>query len=490
MAIKAALQAKLGAGLALTPQLRQAIRMLQLSGLELEQELREAMEANPLLELLEPGDPDPSDEEEADDADVDGIADRTDDRDGASAEIQDETDAQDEGVDLDGFDDDWSERHDTPGARPEGDDDREDAAVSDGLHEHLLWQLRMDLHSTRDLDIGAALVDALDDDGYLRESLPSLAAAVALVPPAGEDEIRVVLKQLQQLDPLGCGARDLSECLLLQLAALACDTPGLALARRLAESHLDAVAKTRPERLAADLEVTADALDEALLLLRSLDPKPGARFSPVATEYVQPDAMVSRHRGAWVVRLARGPRLAVNRHYERLIGHCSREDDAYLRGQLQEARWLVKALENRGDTLQRVADAIVRVQSAFLDHGLEAMRPLTLREVAEQLELHESTISRATSRKYLRTPRGTFEFKFFFSAGLATDHGGAASATAVQAMLKRLIDAEPQAKPLSDQALADALKAAGIAVARRTVAKYREGLGIPPSSERGGPGPR
>jgi RNA polymerase sigma-54 factor len=219
----------------------------------------------------------------------------------------------------------------------------------------------------------------------------------------------------------------------------------------------------------------ADVL-EAIALVKSLDPKPGARFDGAPAEYVQPDAIALKQRGVWRVRMARGGGgLRLNAHYQGLIGRCSRDDDAYLRGQLQEARWLIKALENRGETLQRVAEAIVRTQSAFLDHGLEAMRPLTLRDVAEQLDLHESTISRATTRKYLRTPRGTFEFKFFFSTGLA----------AVQAMIRKMIEAEPSGKPLSDQSLADALKAEGIAVARRTVAKYREGLGIPPSSERG-----
>ena len=344
----------------------------------------------------------------------------------------------------------------------------------------------MSVHSARDEAIGEAVIDALDEDGYLREPLESLPAALPTGLDVTLDDIRALLRLVQQFDPLGCGASDLGECLDLQLAALSDDTPGLALARRLVASHLDAVAKQRPDKLAAELGVDALELAEGIALVKSLDPKPGSRFGGAPAEYVQPDAIAMKQRGVWRVRMARGGgALRLNAHYQGLIGRCSRDDDAYLRGQLQEARWLIKALENRGETLQRVAEAIVRTQSAFLDHGLEAMRPLTLRDVAEQLDLHESTISRATTRKYLRTPRGTFEFKFFFSAGLATEHGGSASSTAVQAMIRKMIAAEPEGKPLSDQALADALKAEGIAVARRTVAKYREGLGIPPSSERG-----
>ncbi|MGL6289645.1 MAG: RNA polymerase factor sigma-54 [Silanimonas sp.] len=489
--MKAALQTKLGTGLALTPQLRQAIRLLQLSQIELEAELRTAVESNPLLELTEPGDDDGAGDASSVDGeprgDVQDEALGADPSSTADAESTPDDDAQ---AAAEAFaDEEWTLGDDElgPRQREDGDDsEREDAQAAPGLHEHLRWQLRMSVHSARDEAIGEAVIDALDDDGYLREPLESLPAALPAELEVTLDEIRALLRLVQQFDPLGCGARDLAECLGLQLAALSEDTPGLVLAHRLTAGHLDAVAKQRPEKLAVELGVDAFALAEAIALVKSLDPKPGSRFGGAAAEYVQPDAVAVKQRGIWRVRMTRGGgALRLNAHYQGLIGRCSRNDDAYLRGQLQEARWLIKALENRGDTLLRVAEAIVRTQSAFLDHGLEAMRPLTLRDVAEQLDLHESTISRATTRKYLRTPRGTFEFKFFFSAGLATDHGGAASSTAVQAMIRKMIAAEPEGKPLSDQALADALKAEGIAVARRTVAKYREGLGIPPSSERG-----
>jgi RNA polymerase sigma-54 factor len=479
--MKPALQAKLGTALALTPQLRQAIRLLQLSQIELEAELQAAVESNPLLELAEPGD-----EEGAAAATLEGSSgdESPGDAEGPGAEAGDDL----AGIDDDLGGEDWTLGDEESGPRQRDDDDgeREEAGAAPGLNEHLRWQLRMSVHSARDEAIGEAVIDALGDDGYLREPLDALPAALPDGLEVTLDDVRALLRLVQQFDPIGCGARDLAECLGLQLAALSTDTPGLALAQRLVAGHLDAIARQRPDRLAAELGVDPADVLEAIALVKSLDPKPGARFDGAPAEYVQPDAIALKQRGVWRVRMARGGGgLRLNAHYQGLIGRCSRDDDAYLRGQLQEARWLIKALENRGETLQRVAEAIVRTQSAFLDHGLEAMRPLTLRDVAEQLDLHESTISRATTRKYLRTPRGTFEFKFFFSTGLATEHGGAASSTAVQAMIRKMIEAEPSGKPLSDQSLADALKAEGIAVARRTVAKYREGLGIPPSSERG-----
>ena len=495
--MKPALQTKLGAGLALTPQLRQAIRLLQLSQVELEAELLAAVESNPLLELAEGDEGAPAADGDAPaapaapgDADAASGSDVHDEALGTTA---DDAPADDSAAALEEFaetfaDEDWT-LDDAPAARAADDDEREreDASAEPGLHEHLRWQLRMSVYSARDEAIGEAVIDALDDDGYLREPLESLPAALPSEFEVSLDEVRALLRLVQQFDPLGCGARDLSECLLLQLGALSADTPGLALARTLAANHLEALAKQRADRLALELGVEPGELGEATILLKSLDPKPGARFGGAPAEYVQPDAIALKANGVWRVRMARsGGGLRLNAHYQGLIGRCSRDDDAYLKGQLQEARWLIKALENRGETLQRVAEAIVRAQSAFLDHGPEAMRPLTLREVAEPLGLHESTISRATTRKYLRTPRGTFEFKFFFSSGVATEHGGAAASTAVQAMIRKLIDAEPAGKPLSDQALADLLKADGIHVARRTVAKYREALGIPPSSERGG----
>lgn len=469
--MKPSLQTRLGQQLSLTPQLRQAIRLLQLSALELETELTEALESNPLLERSD----EPGFEESPPEAGSEG----------------DKPDGESERAEEERFDqaelDEWYES--PAGERRHGDGGEPEemtAAAPVDLHGHLLWQLQMSHLGPRDLSIGQAVIEAINDDGYLEGPVEDIQAALRPEIEASAAEIETVLHIVQHFDPVGVGARGLSECLCVQLGALSPDTPGLPLARRLCQDHLDGLAKLGAERLAGQLGETPEDMAQAVALLRSLDPKPGAQVGGGEAEYIAPDAVAYRQNGVWKVRLAAGsrPRLAINRHYESLIGKASREDDSYLRGQLQEARWLIKSLETRADTLERVARAIVRQQSAFLDHGNEAMRPLTLRQVAEELGLHESTISRATTRKYLHTPRGTFEFKHFFSSGIATDHGGAASATAIQAMIRKLVEAENPRSPLSDQKLAETLKAEGIPVARRTVAKYREAMNIPASNER------
>lgn len=475
--MKPTLQTRLGQQLSLTPQLRQAIRLLQLSALELEAELNLAVESNPLLEHEEEPEPVYTQDHTGEKPDEAPEA----------RETADDSPNADEFGPGDGAE--WFES--SAGGyerRGNGEDEPDEmgAAAPVDLHGHLLWQLHLSHLGPRDKAIGEALVEAINDDGYLEGPLEDIQAALSPQITADTAEIETVLHIIQHFDPVGAGARSLSECLGVQLSLLSADTPGLGLARELCRKHLDSLARLGAARLAAQVGETTEAMDQAVSLLRSLDPKPGARISAGEAEYVTPDAIAYRQGGVWKVMLAAGsqPRLAINRHYERLIGKASREDDHYLKGQLQEARWLIKSLETRADTLVRVARAIVRQQSGFLDHGSEAMRPLTLREVAEELGLHESTISRATTRKYLRTPRGTFEFKHFFSSGIATEHGGAASATAIQAMLRKLIDAENPRAPLSDQRLAEILKAEGIPVARRTVAKYREAMNISASNER------
>jgi RNA polymerase sigma-54 factor len=470
--MKPSLQIKLGQQLTLTPQLRLAIRLLQLSALELEQELSQALESNPLLER----------EDEAEESFEPGSAEPA----AEAAELAPDSDAPGEE-----FDEvpDFRWEDDAAGARGDGasGEEREDirAAPLD-LHEHLLWQLGLSHLNPRDLRIGTVVIEAIGDDGYLEGSVEDLQAALQPEIVASTSEIETVLHLIQRFDPVGVGARNLSECLCVQLSLLDAATPGWALARRIAGGHLDALAKLGPAKLAASLQASECEVEQAVALLRSLDPRPGARIGGGETEFIVPDAIAYRQGGVWKVATHNSaqPRLGINRRYERLIGTSGRENDTYLRAQLQEARWLLKSLETRADTLLRVARAIVRQQSAFLEHGAQAMRPLTLREVAEELGLHESTISRATTRKYLRTPRGTFEFKYFFGSGIATDSGGGASATAIQAMLRRLVEGENPRAPLSDAKLAELLKADGIPVARRTVAKYREAMNIPSSTER------
>lgn len=493
--MKASLQTKLGQQLTLTPQLRQAIRLLALSAADLEIEINLAIESNPLLERVE-------DAEDSNGGDDDGK--------GVDSQPS-VSEGQDEGVietQAPEFERDWetdevgSDHFGSSQDEPDSFNrtgtgntsntdfseyaDREQAAAPDGLQDHLLWQLHLTPLSQRDRQIGAALIEAIGDDGYLSDTVESIRDGLRPELEAGLDEIEAVRHRIQRFDPIGVAACDLSECLSVQLSLLSADTPGLTLARQLAAGQLEALAKLGADKLAHQLNQSATAIAEAIALLRSLDPRPGGQIASAPPDYITPDCIAFRQGGVWRVALANGaaPLLAINRRYEGLIGQASRDDAGYLRAQLQEARWLIRSLETRADTVLRVAQSIVRQQSGFLEYGPEAMRPLTLREVADELGLHESTISRSTTRKYLLTPRGTFEFKRFFTSGVATGDGGAASSTAIQAMIRKLIETENPRKPLSDAKLADELKTGGVPVARRTVAKYREAMNIPASSER------
>ncbi len=491
--MKPSLRLGVSQSLTLTPQLRQAIRLLQLSAAELEIEIREALESNPLLETTA--------EAEQIDAQASGTEGGADGVDGPGessldTELPSAGEANSEEIRADIAEasaEDWPDDGDggdwepSSGAGTPVDEDgfEVQAAASETLQDHLRWQLNLTPLSPRDRQIGVAIIEALDEDGYLREDLDSVRAALDFQAPAHDDEIEAVRHRIQRFDPVGVGSRNLADCLAVQLSELPAETDHRALALHLVREHLEAITRDRP-RLAQRLGVSMVELDAAIGLLRGLDPKPGARHGAAGTDYVVPDAYAHRHEGRWRVRLNPScqPSLAINRQYERMA--ASARDDAgnYLRGRLQEARWLIRSIKARGETMMKVAQCIVRQQGAFLDYGPEAMRPLTLREVADEIGVHESTVSRVTTRKYLHTPRGTFEFKHFFSVGLATDEGGEASATAIRAMIRKLIDEENPGKPLSDQVIAFKLKARGIAVARRTVAKYREGMNIPSSSDR------
>jgi RNA polymerase sigma-54 factor len=473
--VKPTLQLRLGQNLTLTPQLRQAIRLLQLSSVELEMEINAALESNPLLERPEDAEPEEQTPTDGTDRDAETAA-----AEPAEASDEDETRYQDLAPD-------WELSGSGNGARDDEDRPEFNTPVEDDLHDHLLWQLNLTPMSERDQRIAVALIDAIEDDGYLRES--SQALIESLQPELSDldvDEIETVRHRLQHFDPLGVASRTLAECLGVQLQALGPEADCRELALRIIDGDLENLAKLGPERLAKDYGVDAESMQEAVELLRSLNPKPGSQVGGGGVEYVVPDAFAFRHNGQWEVRLGPGsaPRLAVNKHYSGLIASAGKSDASYLRGQLQEAKWLIRSLETRAETLIKVARCIVLHQSGFLDRGPEAMRPLVLREVAEEVGLHESTVSRVTTRKYLHTPRGTFEFKHFFSSSLATSDGGSASSTAIQAMIKRLIEAENPRQPLSDARLAAELKSTGITVARRTVAKYREAMNIPSSNER------
>lgn len=479
--MKPRLQTSLSQQLVLTPQLRQALHLLQLSALELEAEINAAIESNPLLDW-----------EEAEPLRVAAPSDKP----TSQAAGNDEPDADAhrwEGAHEDGWQEhswqehSWQEPHE--GGRPGHEDDNaaERVVQTDDLRDHLTWQLRLTQLSSRDIAIGLALIDAIDDDGYLREPLSAIAEALQPDLVCSEDEIIAVLRQIQRFDPSGVGARDLGECLSLQLDVLPDDTPGKALARRLIAGPIDRLPRIGIAGVAAELKCDAEAAAIALQLLRTLDPRPGAQVGALPTDtYVTPDCVISRHQGIWRVSLAdeRRPRLTIHHGYEQMIRHAGASDAGYLRGRLQEARWLLKNLHQRGETLLKVVQCLVRQQSGFLEFGAQALRPLTLREVAAEIGLHESTVSRAVARKYVRTPRGTLPLRAFFASGIDTGGGGEASSTAIQDMIKRLIGAENPGKPLSDARLADMLKASGVPVARRTVAKYREALNIPSSHDR------
>ncbi len=481
--MKPALHLRLSQQLALTPQLQQAIRLLQLSSVELETELREALESNPLLELAEPGDEEGEGETPAPNL-LNGSSETAVNGNG-SDEAPRETHEDlpyDEPMDL------GLERSDYGGG-PTPDDaegmESQDQEQED-LRDHLLWQLNLTPLSPRDRAIGATIIEAIDDDGYLHEDNDILQANLAEIHHVEIDEVEAMRHRIQHFDPIGVASRSLSECLRVQLDAFDPSVPGCATARILASEHLEALARNDRARLCKQLQTDAEDLDAAIALIRSLDPKPGAQVSPGKTEFVSPDAYAHKHNGRWIVSLSPNcqPKLAINQHYSNLIARARRDDATYLRGHLQEARWLIKSLQTRADTMLKVATAIVRAQIGFLDFGAEAMRPLVLRDIAEEISMHESTVSRVTTRKYLHTPRGTFEFKYFFSSGVSTVDGGAASATAIQAMIRKLIGEETPARPLSDQSLAAELNKRGIEVARRTVAKYREALNIPSSNDR------
>ncbi|GGK12041.1 RNA polymerase factor sigma-54 [Luteimonas terricola] len=472
--MKPRLQTSLGQHLVLTPQLRQALHLLQLSMPELELEITEAVESNPLLEWEEPSALSASDGESGPDGD-------------------DPRGERDDDAGHDAWDDDrdvaWGESQGGSGGG--GDDQDGDAseriAQSETLRDHLTWQLNLSHLSPRELAIGEALVDAIDDDGYLREPLSAIAEALAPELRCSEGEIAAALRTVQRLDPTGVGARDLGECLLLQLDALPDDTPGRDLARRAVATLIERLARLGIEGVADALGCSGEEANTALQLIKSLEPRPGAGIGGMPHDtYVVPDCSISRQNGVWRVTLAgsRHSRLTIHRGYEQMLQHTSGADAGYLRGRLQEARWLLKNLEARGETLLKVVRCLVREQSGFLEFGAQALRPLTLREVAAQIGMHESTVSRAVSRKYVHTPRGTIPLRAFFASGIDTGGGGEASSIAIQDMIRRLVEAEDPRKPLSDARLADRLKDSGIPVARRTVAKYREALNIPSSHER------
>ncbi len=457
--LKPSLQLKLGQSLTMTPQLQQAIRLLQLPVLDLHAEIQEALEENIMLE-------------------VEDLPDLP----KASAE----TTAEIETIKAE---DQWqataAERSQDSGWNGEGRPMSEFADESgQTLREHLLWQLEMEHFSPREVVIGESIIDSINDDGYLTADIDEISSSLDEEPPVDDTEIERTLTKVQRLDPVGVGARSVGECLILQLSQLEWETPGLQLAITIASDHLDLVANRDYAEMRRVLRSTEDELHEAVALVRGCNPKPGLAVSPAATEYVIPDVFVRKIDGHWQVEISPTgvPRLSVNQQYASLLRGSS--EHAVLKSQLQEARWLIRSLEIRNETLLKVATSIVTRQTQFLEHGEESMKPMVLKDIAEEIGMHESTISRVTTSKYMHTPRGVFEFKYFFSSHLSSASGEDQSSTSVRAKIRKLIAGENPDKPLSDSKITNLLTAEGISVARRTVAKYREGMNIPSSSER------
>ncbi|CAM3554184.1 RNA polymerase factor sigma-54 [Halomonas lysinitropha] len=468
MAMKASLQLRVGTQLTMTPQLQQAIALLQLSTLDLRQEIQQALESNPMLEV------------------EDDFGELT------VSEVPEEEWASEIPEEL-STDSDWSDTYQdfaaaAPGGGREG-PDFERQASGQSLQGHLAWQLAMTDLDPRQLHIAENLIDSINGDGYLIQPLEEV--RVGLKAQGLEDlktrDIEQVLLRLQQFEPTGVFARDLRECLMLQLATLPDGTPLLPQARRLVRQFLEALAGDDRRLLKRRLGLDDDALNTVIEVVRSLDPRPGSAFNIADSAHVIPDLVARHTRDGWQVELNPDamPRLRIQPDYAALIRRADKsEDNQFLKDHLQEARWLMKSLSSRNDTLLRVGREIMARQLDFLEHGEEAMKPLILADIARVVELHESTISRVTTQKFIHTPRGMFELKYFFSSQVGGGEGEAHSSTAIRARIRKLIQDEPPRKPLSDSKLVSLLDEAGIGVARRTVAKYREAMGIPSSSER------
>ncbi|MBT73037.1 MAG: RNA polymerase factor sigma-54 [Gammaproteobacteria bacterium] len=496
--MKLSLQLKLGQQLTMTPQLQQAIRLLQLSTLGLQQEIHEALEANPMLELVE------SNEDE--DASINKQA---------NGDLQEKielqtsqqaTENQNQNADEPAWqeqipgdlavDSNWDDIYpSTYSSTPSFDSDLNNFesrnTTVDTLQDHLLWQLNLTPMTEQDNSIALAIIDAIDANGMLTVDIESLYTGFDQTLEIERDEVIAVLHRIQQFDPVGVGYRDLAECLLIQINQF--DNPKLARqiqnAKLIIKEHLSLLGHRDYAQLMRRTRLKEAELQESISLIESLDPRPGANISPPSTTYIVPDVIVSKQSGTgkWKIELNPDttPKIRINNSYASLVKRAdSSDDNNYLRDNLQEARWFMKSLQSRNETLMKVATRIVEHQKGFLEYGEEAMKPLVLHDIAEAVSMHESTISRVTTQKYMHTPRGIFELKYFFSSHVSTKGGGECSSTAIRAIIKKLIAAENTRKPLSDSKITQLLDEKGINVARRTIAKYRESLAIPPSNER------
>lgn len=501
--MKLSLQLKLGQQLTMTPQLQQAIRLLQLSTLDLQQEIHQALESNPMLELIENDEDDETpfsaevnNEQKKDAADeVTGANQDTSplnsDEGGDDSNWQQQIPG--ESVVDSNWDDVYPSNYSSSPASFDNDSpdfESRNTAV-DTLQDHLHWQLNLTPMSETDKLIAFAIIDAIDPNGMLTVDIESIHAGFDPEHEIELDEVMAVLHRVQQFDPIGVGYRDLAECLLIQLNQY--ENPEqlepIHNAKLIIGEHINLLGNRDYAQLMRRTKLKEPELREAISVIESLDPRPGAHISPPSTTYIVPDVIVSKQAGTgkWKVELNpdTAPKIRINTSYSSLVKRAdSSDDNTYLKDNLQEARWFIKSLQSRNETLMKVATRIVEHQKGFLEYGEEAMKPLVLHDIAEAVSMHESTISRVTTQKYMHTPRGIFELKYFFSSHVSTKGGGECSSTAIRAIIKKLIAAENVKKPLSDSKITNLLEEKGINVARRTIAKYRESLAIPPSNER------
>ena len=494
--MKQSIQLRLGQHLTMTPQLQQAIRLLQLSTLELQLEIQQALDSNLMLEAVESDNTEePHGATAAETAEAETVAAAA--REDSHVEPNPEADfSTPEKIPEElAVDSDWDAIYDsgaTSYSASGGDDNRDffetHNAGGGTLYDHLLWQMELTPFSLTDRAIATMLIDAINDDGYLGAPLEELLEGLNKANPEIElDEVEAVLHRIQHFDPVGVGARNLNECLEIQLKQLPGDTPWLAETLNLVTQYLDLLGARDYTQIMRRMKIDEGGLQDCITLIQTLNPRPGSQISGPPPQYIVPDVFVTKRNSKWRVDLNpdAAPKLRINAQYAGLVKRADNSDDNnYLRNHLQEARWFLKSLQSRNETLLKVASCIVDRQRGFFDYGEEAMRPLVLREVAEVVEMHESTISRVTAQKYMHTPRGIYEFKYFFSSHVSTADGGECSATAIRAMIRKLVAEELPTKPLSDSKIADLLGKDGIQVARRTIAKYREALAIPPSNER------
>jgi len=506
--MKASLQLKMGQQLTMTPQLQQAIRLLQLSTLDLQQEIQGALDSNPLLEVEDEYENATDGGDKSDNNDSDSHDDYK-----ADSQSNDNSDAEWNDDNTDQTDSQWnddipehlqtdSDWEDTwqasasaapsssmsSSAGPSDDFDFDSRnGTTDDLQDHLLWQLNLTPMSDNDHLIAVNILEGVDHDGYLKVELEDILESLDPELEIEMDEVQAVLRRLQQFEPAGVCARNLQECLSLQLRQLPQQTEWLPLAQKLIDEHIDLLGAKDYAALMRKLKVKEDELKTVIRGIQELNPRPGSQINPQPSEYVVPDVMVRKLKDAWRVELNPeiAPKLRINEQYASMVRRAdSSADNNFIKDHLQEARWFLKSLQSRNETLLKVASKIVEYQQDFLEQGDEAMKPLVLHDIAEAVGMHESTISRVTTQKYMHTPRGIYELKYFFSSHVSTTTGGECSSTAIRAMIKKLIGAENAKKPLSDSKIAAMLEEEGIKVARRTVAKYREAMHIPPSNER------